>query len=94
MGKEFLQKTNPKKVYLIAASIDDVKEVTTKRGKNPGQKMAFITASDNSGTLDSVVAFPEIWLEYKRLLIKNNHVMLTGENGREDGLNLTKVYQI
>ena len=82
--KEFLQNSHKHTVNLVAASVDTVREIKTKRGKNPGQKMAFVTASDISGCIDSVIAWPDIWLKHKRLLVEGNHVMLSGEKGKDN----------
>jgi len=94
--KEFLQGYhNQTNSYLIAATIDESREIKTKRGKTPGQLMAFLVASDITGNLDGVVAFPDVWAEYKRLLAEGNTVMLCGERGTEQtSLLLKKVYQI
>jgi len=80
---------------LIAVAIDEVHEIKTKKGKNPGQKMAFVRVSDISAALESVVAFPEPWKENKKLLVAGNNVIISGERGSEkDSFILDKVWQI
>ena len=63
----------------LAIEIVRVKIVKTKRGKNPGQEMAFLTVEDGSGSLEDVVIFPEPYDKYKDLLLDNNTVLLMGE---------------
>lgn len=94
--REFLNKEGGRQgVILLACQVNTVNEIRTKKGKNPGQKMAFLTVSDNSGLLDSVVTFPDMWKEYKSLLTVGNTIMLCGERGKEkDSLIVKKVWQI
>jgi len=92
--KEFLQKTTHPKYTMIAAQVDNVHEIKTKKGNNPGQHMAFLTVSDMSGSLDSIVCFPEEWIKFKRLLVNGNHIMLCGERGKEDGFIVKRIHQI
>ena len=68
----------------LAVEIVRIKIVKTKRGKNPGQEMAFLTVEDGSGSLDSVTVFPEAYEKYKDLLIENNTVLLMGEVSKKD----------
>lgn len=68
----------------LAVEIARIKIVKTKRGKNPGQEMAFLTVEDGSGSLDSVTIFPEAYNDYKDLLIENNTVLLIGEVSKKE----------
>jgi len=79
---------------IIAAQIVNINEIKTKNGKDPGQKMAFITISDTTGSLDNVVAFPETWKECKGLLVSGNIVLVGGEKGKDNSLIVKKVWQI
>ena len=90
--KEF----NNKKLdyYIIAVQIDNVNEIKTKKGKNPGQSMAFLSVNDTSGSVDSTVVFPNTWEEYKGLLISGNTVLLGGVKGKDNALIVNKVWQI
>jgi len=92
--KDFLQEKQFSKIAIIAVQVEAVKEIKTKRGTNPGQKMAFITASDVTGLMDNIVVFPDTWLSAKRLLVEGNHVMIFGEKGKDNSFVLNKVYQI
>jgi len=93
--KEFLLEKNKSDVMLIAGLVDKVNEIKTKTGTNPGQLMAFVTFSDNSGCINSGVCFPDSYLENKRLLVEGNHVMLRGIRGKQkDSFIINKVFQI
>jgi len=93
--KEFIQGFNSK-IIILAVKIDNANEIRTKKGKNPGQRMSFITASDNSAQLDSIVAFPNEWKEYKSLLMaEGNTVLLVGQKGKDSSsFIIQKVFQI
>ena len=68
----------------------------TKRGKNPGQLMAFISAEDGSGELDSITVFPECYSKHKDLLVEGNTVLMAGEISKRENTSLivNKVSQI
>ena len=85
--KEFNNGKNSKNMN-IAVSISRLKEIVTKNG----QKMAFLTCSDDSGELECVV-FPDIYEEYIDLLQNKNTVLITGERSKQS-FNITKVQQI
>lgn len=90
--REFLQ--GKEGTILLAAQIANVNEIKTKTGKTPGKKMAFITLSDISASIDAVI-FPEEWSHYYGLLVSGNNVMVSGEKGRQkDSLIIKKVWQI
>ena len=46
--------------------------------------MAFVTCSDNSGSLDNVVVFPDKYTELKSIIQEGNNVILTGKRGDKD----------
>lgn len=50
---------------VVCAIIDKVKHTKTKRGKNPGQSMCFLTISDNSYSIDHAVVFPDVFGKLK-----------------------------
>jgi DNA polymerase-3 subunit alpha len=70
--------------FLLAVQVEDVREVKTKKGKNPGQKMAFLSVADQSGALGDVVAFPDVWALSQGLLAKGSSVILKGERDRRE----------
>jgi DNA polymerase-3 subunit alpha len=81
--QELSNKTIMGKINL-AVEITHMKIVKTKRGKNPGQEMCFLTVEDSSGSIDSITVFPEAYEKYKNLLIENNTVLLIGEVSKKD----------
>ncbi len=81
------------KVYHIACNIKSVRQIKTKKGKNPGQDMAFCTVADDKAELSTVV-FPEAWSESKSVLIEDNNVILACIKGRDDGCIVQKAYQL
>lgn len=72
----------------IAAQVNSIREYKTKKGKNPGQLMAFLCIEDSSGSLDSVTVFPESYQKYKDLLIEGNTVMIKGEISKKEKTSL------
>lgn len=80
----------------LCVTLTNVKKYKTKRGKTPGQDMAFITAEDSSGQLDSITIFPKEYEEYKDLLLENNTVLLMGEISKRDknSVVINKVIQV
>ena len=69
---------------VVATRVDGVKKIKTKRGKNPGQEMAFLEASDETGSIDSVVVFPEYWEEYKNMIVAGNRLLLCGKRDEKE----------
>ena len=68
----------------IAVVINEVIPTITKKGQNPGQKMARITVSDSSGSLENLPVFPNLFQQIDSLLIPRNTVTLDlnmGKNG-------------
>ena len=80
----------------VVAQVSSVREYRTKRGKNPGQLMAFLCIEDSSGSLDSVTIFPESYGKYRDLLIEGNTVLMAGEISKKENTSLiiNKVSQI
>ena len=80
----------------LAAQINTVRPYKTKRGKNPGQLMAFLSIEDSSGSLESVTIFPDSYDKYKDLLVENNTVLIVGEISKKEKTSVivNKVSQI
>jgi len=93
--KEVCQETIKGKVNL-SVMINSIRTYKTKKGKNPGQEMAFLCVEDASGELDSVTIFPEAFTKYKDLLIERNTVLLNGEISKKDkgSIIVNKVIQV
>jgi DNA polymerase-3 subunit alpha len=84
---------NVKGAYILGVEIQDVNPTKTKKGNNPGQKMARIVMSDGTCALDAVV-FPEQYKLYEDLLVKGNTVIVSGERDRrQGGFIVKKMYQ-
>jgi DNA polymerase-3 subunit alpha len=64
----------------LAVEIERIKVIKTKNGN----EMAFLTVEDSSGSLDSVVVFPDPWNKNKNLLIEKNTVLMMGEVKQRD----------
>lgn len=78
---------------LIAAEIENINIVKTKKGKNPGEEMAFLTVSDTTGYLDSVIAFPEQFKQFKNILYMGSVVVIKGNRSKaKDTLVISKMY--
>lgn len=68
----------PKSKVTIGVIIEAVKGVKTKKGKNPGQLMAFLTVSDGSYKMDNVVVFPNSYEKYMGLIFEGSPVLING----------------
>jgi hypothetical protein len=80
---------------IIAAEITQLKKVVTKRGKNPGQEMAFLDLEDRSGKIEGLVCFPNVWETYEDILFENNTVLARLErNKKKEGFLLQELWQI
>lgn len=78
---------------IVCGEIDNISIIKTKSGKNPGAEMAFVTLSDGSGVIDSVIFFPEAYKEYRNLLFENNVIVIKGNKTKsKDGLMVQKAY--
>jgi DNA polymerase III alpha subunit len=81
----------------LGVTINTIRDfIIKKEGKNQGKKMAFLSVSDNSAILDSVIMFPDTLEKYKPLLYENNTVVLFGQPSQEKngGFIVNKVFQI
>ena len=93
--KDVARGTIKGKLNLIV-QINTVRPYKTKRGKNPGQLMAFISAEDGSGVLDSITVFPECYEKYRDLLVEGNTVFIQGETSKKENTSviINKVSQV
>ena len=83
--------------YMVfGVEVNQIREVKTKKGKSAGSKMAYMTISDNSCSLQDVVCFPDVWKEAKEFLTEKNMVMIHAERDNKknsDLLIVKKVWQ-
>lgn len=78
----------------MAVQIDAIRETTTKKGTDPGRSMAFVTASDDSGICDNIVAFPDSYEKHKNLLVEGNRVLISGTRTKSNSLSIENLQQI
>ena len=81
--KEFVNGFNSTHGISIAAQIEGVREWKIKNGKSKGQKMAFITISDSSCSLDNTVIFSEEWLKFKQHFKEGAVLLLRGSRDKK-----------
>lgn len=60
---------------IIAVVLKKVREHTTKKG----DKMAFLSAEDESGELENIVVFPDIYEQNKAIIYEQATVLLSGQ---------------
>lgn len=78
---------------ILPGEIENINIVKTKQGKNPGAEMAFITLIDSTGSIDSVIVFPEQYQLYKNVLYNGNVIIVKGNRSKNrDGLIVEKIY--
>ena len=78
---------------IVGGEIDYINVTKTKSGKNPGLEMAFVTLLDSTGSMDSVVFFPEQYREYRNILFQGNVVIVKGSRSRSgDAFVVEKCY--
>lgn len=79
--------------FSVCAVIDSVKHTKTKKGKNPGAPMCFLTISDSSYSIDHAVVFPDIYEKMHALCKDGLICLVTGykKNGSIIIQNLQKL---
>jgi DNA polymerase-3 subunit alpha len=81
------------KNIIIAGEIVNINVIKTKKGKNPGLDMAFVSIEDQSGSTDSVIFFPEQYQKYKHHLFNTNILIFIGNKTKTgDGLVVEKCF--
>ena len=78
---------------ILCAEIENIGVTKTKTGKTPGLEMAFVTLSDGTGVLDSVVFFPEAYKTYRNTLFTGNVIIVKGNKAKNgESLIVEKTY--
>lgn len=78
---------------ILGGEIDFISVVKTKSGKNPGSEMAFVTLKDSTGSLDSIIFFPDQYRSYKNVLFEGNVIIVKGDRSKnKDSLIVEKCY--
>ena len=88
--KEYIDGFESKNGIRITAQIDGVREWKIKRGSSKGQKMAFVTISDGTCSLDSVTFFSDEWKKYRKQVVEGNIVLFSGSRDIKRGSFLIK----
>jgi len=85
--------TNSISNIIMAGEITNINIIKTKKGKLSGQEMSFVSIEDQTGSLDSVIFFPEIYAKYKHHLFENNILIFVGNKSKtKDGLIVDKCF--
>jgi len=79
---------------LLACEIQDVVQKKVKNGPNAGKDMAIITVSDDTGTIEGLPVYSNVWEIDGPLCHNNNTVLLHCERFKEGNLSVKKIYQI
>lgn len=86
-------KTSLLEKIILAGEISNINIIKTKKGKNPGQEMAFVSIEDAHGLLDSVIFFPEQLDTYKHHLFQGNVLIFVGKKTKQrDGMVVEKCF--
>lgn len=78
----------------LCVVVEDIREVTVKRGKTQGRQMAFITISDSTYTLDGSCAFPDSYDSIKDQGIQPGDVASVSGKVSDRGLIINKMRQL
>ena len=92
--KEFKQNTiTGNDTLILGGEIEDINIVKTKSGKKIGAEMCFLTLSDSSGSLESIIFFPEAYEQYKSILFQSNIIIVCGTRSKtKDSFVVEKAY--
>ena len=66
----------------MGGEIDNINVTKTKSGKKIGEEMCFLTLSDGTGSVDSVIFFPEQYKKNKNLLFQGNVIIVKGNRSK------------
>ena len=88
--KEYIDGFESKNGIRITAQIGGVREWKIKRGSSKGKKMAFVTISDGTCSLDSVTFFSDEWSKYRKHVAEGNIVLFLGNRDIKRGSFLIK----
>lgn len=67
----------------IAVVISEIIFTETKKGTNPGQRMARISVYDSTGKISNLPIFPDLFQISEEYLMENNTVLLYIKKGRQ-----------
>jgi len=90
--REFKTGINNKNL-IMGGEVDFVNITKTKQGKTPGEEMSFVTMSDGTGSVDSVIFFPDSHRKYKSILFSGNVIIVCGSKSKnKDSFIVEKAY--
>jgi len=92
--KEILNGRNGKNLCVIGNIVRVTNHKIKKVGKNKGKLMSFMTVEDASGSIDSVVVFPDIREKYHFILYENNNLMLCGDVNEDNSFIVNQIHEI
>ena len=73
--RTFINGYNRPGPIIVAITLDNIKEINTKKG----DRMCFAVGSDITGSIDNIVIFPQVFKEYKGILLEKNTVIISGK---------------
>lgn len=88
-----LGKGGPKDQLIIKAEIRSLRVTTTKKGDNPGQEMAVMSAYDGRNVLENVVVFPDAYSRFKDSIYEGAQVLLEGRRSKSGSFSISRVAQ-
>jgi DNA polymerase-3 subunit alpha len=89
--KEF--KDSQRKSIIMAGEIDGMNVIKIKNGKNKGNEMAFVSISDSTGYVDSLIFFTEQLSLYRNQLFEGNILIFKGtKSSKKNDLIVEKCY--
>jgi len=78
---------------VLGGEIDYISVIKTKKGKNPGSEMAFVTLKDSTATSDNIIFFPDQYQQFKSVLFEGNVIIIKGNRTKnKDGLIVEKAF--
>lgn len=79
--------------FMLVGELENVNITKTKKGKDVGAEMAFLTLSDGTAVLDNVICFPEKYKEYRNQIFPGNVVVIKGNKSKnKDSFIVEKIY--
>lgn len=82
------------KNILVAAEVENISVVTTKKGNNIGKNMAFLKISDSSAATD-IIIFTKEYEEYGAMLYEGNTLLFSLERSKDkESVFVRKCWQI
>jgi DNA polymerase III alpha subunit len=78
----------------LCVVVEDLREITVKRGATQGRQMAFVSLSDSSYTLEGACVFPDLYDRIKELGISIGDVVSVTGKMSDRGLIINNMRQI